>query len=241
MGIRLNRYLASCGLGSRRACETLISEGLVTLNGEPVEALGTVVQDGDDVRVEGARVKPESPQVMALHKPKGFICSREDLENRKTIFDLLPAGLPRLFYVGRLDKDSEGLLILTNDGDLAQQLGHPRHKVPKVYRVGLDQPLDKKWIPKLKRGVYTPHGVGKFEEVKVINPWSIEVVLTQGLKRQIRYMFQAIGYKVVALKRIRIGAFSLGGLKAGEVKRLNERDLKRLRTDPRRADPGRSR
>jgi 23S rRNA pseudouridine2605 synthase len=232
MGTRINKYLASCGLGSRRACESLIAEGVVTLNGEVVSSLGTLIEEGDDVRVRGSRARPEAPLVMALNKPKGFICSRVDLENRKTIFDLLPSGLPRLFYIGRLDKDSEGLLILTNDGELAQQLGHPRHKVPKVYRVGIDQPLDKKFIPKLKKGVHTPHGIGKFEEVKVVNPWSLEVVLTQGLKRQIRYMFQKIGYKVVSLKRIRIGAYSLGALKAGEVKRLNGRDLKRLRTDP---------
>ncbi len=240
MGTRLNRYLASCGLGSRRACELLIAEGVVTINGQTVELLGTVVAEGDDVRVRGSRARPEAPVVMAMNKPKGYVCSRVDLENRKTIFDLLPAGLPRLFYVGRLDKDSEGLLILTNDGDLAQQLGHPRHKVPKVYRVGIDQPLDKKWIPKLKKGVYTPYGIGKFEEVKVINPWALEVVLTQGLKRQIRYMFLKIGYKVVTLKRIRIGTFNLGTLTAGQVKRLNERDLRRLRTDPRKERSGKA-
>jgi len=235
MGTRLNKYLASCGLGSRRACESLIEEGKVLLNGEVVRELATVVGDEDTVTVDGNSTRPESALVLAMHKPKGYICSRTDLENRKTIFELLGPGLPRLFYVGRLDKDSEGLLILTNDGDLAQQLGHPRHKVPKVYRVGLNDRFDRAHVPKLKKGVYTPHGTGRFEHVRVVNDWLLEVTLTQGLKRQIRYMFQNLGYKVMNLKRIRIGSYDLGDLPTGRVKKLNERDLKRLQRAPSKA------
>ncbi|MEO0453171.1 MAG: pseudouridine synthase [Verrucomicrobiota bacterium] len=233
MGVRLNKYLASCGFGSRRFCESLITEGRVTINGKAIDSLATLVQEGDDVRVGRKKAEPEVPLVLALNKPKGYICSRTDLENRKTVFELLPSRIPRLFYVGRLDMDSEGLLIMTNDGALSQKLGHPSQKVPKVYHVGIQQPFNPEDEERLKRGVYTPEGFGKFEQMKMLNKWLLEVTLMQGLKRQIRNMLHKLDYKVVSLKRVKIGSYMMGNLKVGQTRKLNGRDIALLQKDPR--------
>ena len=141
-GTRLNKYLASCAVGSRRKCDEIIQAGRVEVNGHPCVNLGTRVSPADHVRVDGKRVSPKEPLVVAFHKPRGYVCTREDELGRRTIYDLLPESLRALHHVGRLDLDSEGLLILTNDGDLSQKLMHPSKSVEKEYLVTADQAFE---------------------------------------------------------------------------------------------------
>src|SRR6266852_1085785 len=147
--MRLNRFLAAAGIGSRRHCDELIAGGRVTINGQTCTNFSARPSERDHVKVDGKLVRAERPLHMALHKPAGFVSTRKDPHARDTIFDLLPAKFPRLFNVGRLDAQSEGLLILTNDGDLAQRLMHPRYKIDKEYEVTLDRPWDPALTSKL--------------------------------------------------------------------------------------------
>ena len=151
--MRLNRYLAAAGLGSRRACETIIIAGRVSINGRPCRELATTVSPGDSVKVDGRSVSVQENYYLLINKPVGYVSSASDELGRQTVFDLLPPGLPRLFHVGRLDRDSEGLLLLTNDGALAQKLTHPRHEVEKDYEVALNKEFNPADIARLIRAV----------------------------------------------------------------------------------------
>lgn len=224
--MRLNRFLASAGLGSRRSCEALIHEGKVTINGRVCTTLATDVKPEDHVKVNNKLVHVEKPTYAVLNKPRGYVTTMDDELGRRTIEDLLPRNWPRLFHVGRLDKDSEGLLLLTNDGELAQKLTHPRHKIEKEYEVLLDKPFDSDLTPKLKRGIVLEQGRGKIERLQIVKPNHLRVVLAQGLKRQIRLMFAAFDYEVVRLCRTRIGPIRLGALPSGSYRLLTDRELR---------------
>ena len=211
--MRLNRYLAACGFGSRRKCETFILNGDVSVNGSFVDNLATQVADGDDVRVNGRRaVLPTTTTLIALHKPRGYVTTREDELDRKCVYDLLPPHYRHLHYIGRLDKDSEGLLLFTNDGTLAQRTASPRHKIEKEYEVLLDKPVEADAIEKLLAGFHIEPGRARMDKIRRLGPSRFHIVLTQGLKRQIRLMFYELGYDVKRLKRIRIGSILLGTL-----------------------------
>jgi len=230
-GIRLNRYLAQSGFGSRRACDELIREGRVTINGRTVTDLATQVAPGDAVKV-GTRlarneVETKGTMTAMLHKPKGYLCTADDPEGRKTIYDLLPEDWPRVFYVGRLDADSEGLLVVTNDGALAQRLTHPSYKLPKTYEVTLDREFDFSMADKLRKGVLVEGKKARMEEIHALGGTSLKVVLAQGLKRQIRLMFLYLGYKVRRLIRTEIGGLKLGRLPAGRWELLSDKDIAR--------------
>ncbi|HEX8373187.1 MAG TPA: pseudouridine synthase [Chthoniobacterales bacterium] len=224
--MRLNRFLASAGLGSRRSCEALISEGKVTINGRVCVALATEVAPEDHVKVGNKLVHVEQPTYVILNKPRGYVTTMSDEFGRRTIEDLLPRNWPRLFHVGRLDKDSEGLLLLTNDGELAQKLTHPKHKIEKEYEVLLDKPYDSELTPKLKKGIVLEQGRGKIERLQIVKPNHLRVVLAQGLKRQIRLMFASVGYEVMRLCRTRIGPIRLGELPSGSYRLLTDRELR---------------
>ncbi len=274
--MRLNRHLAAAGFGSRRSVEDLIRDGRVRVNGRVVTDLATTVEPGDAVAV-GSRVA-RAPELVHLlfHKPKHVLCSTQDEtgEGRSTVFSLLPRdlGLPRLFTVGRLDYDSEGLLLLTNDGALAQKLSHPSHGVEKEYLATLDRPLEAADAAQLMRGVFIRlenpalHGGGTAPEgeaegpdeefspprrsdrpredeaaervrarahsVRALAGAGVRLVLTQGLKRQIRLMFHAVGYKVRRLVRTRIGGLSDSRLPAGHFRHLAPREVKLLLARP---------
>jgi 23S rRNA pseudouridine2605 synthase len=228
--MRLNRFLAAAGFGSRRACEALIREGKISINGHFIRDLATIVKPGDDVRVAGKPPpRPAPPAYILLHKPKGVVCTRSDERRRATIFDLVPAHFGRLFHVGRLDKESEGLILLTNDGALSQRLTHPAHEVEKEYEVLLDRSLDAQKIPKLLRGFVIEGGRAKAERVRIVGPALVNVVLQQGLKRQIRLMFLKVGYEVKRLIRTRIGGLTLGKLEPGQWRVLDKREVALLK------------
>ena len=244
--MRLNRYLASAGLGSRRACEGIITAGRVSINGHVVKVLATTVTPTDLVRVDNRPVEVEQPAYVMLNKPAGFLSSRTDPEQRDTVFDLLPADFPRVFHVGRLDRDSEGLLLLTNDGDFSLKLTHPRYKVEKEYEVILDRPFDMALAEKLLAGVFIavdppqpgapPERVrARAEAVHRLAPNKMKVILRQGLKRQIRLMFLAVGYEVKRLQRVRMGSLKLGKLRPGEWRYLEEREVATLRGEEKKA------
>ena len=237
--MRLNRYLAAAGLGSRRACEAIITSGRVSINGRPVAALATTVEPADAVKVDGRAVEVQRQIYILLNKPAGFLSTRTDPRQRDTVFDLLPEDLGRVFHVGRLDKDSEGLLLLTNDGEFALRLTHPRYKVDKEYEVILDRPFDMTLGEKLRQGVFIkvdadqegqpPQRVRAHAEgiYKLANN-KLKVILRQGLKRQIRLMFLAVGYEVKRLERVRQGTLRLGNLRPGDWRYLETREVAAL-------------
>ena len=227
--LRLNRYLALCGLGSRRACEDIILGGGVRINGRPVRELAVMVQSGDTVVARGRVVRPAAGRYLILHKPPGVLSSRASQGGKPTIYDLLPREMASLPHVGRLDADSEGLLLLSNDGALAQALTHPSRHVEKEYEVILDRAFDPKFIPKLLKGIYLEEGRAKAAHVQVEGANKLRVVLTQGINRQIRRMFAALGYKVKRLTRTRLGPLRLGRLPRGASRELLPREVDSLR------------
>jgi 23S rRNA pseudouridine2605 synthase len=227
--MRLNRYLAAAGLGSRRSVEELIKGGRVRINGHLIEDLATKVGPQDVVKVGNRVVRTQVTIHAILNKPRGYVVTADDELDRRTIYDLLPAGWPRVFHVGRLDKESEGLLIVTNDGELSLALTHPRYKIDKEYEVTIDKPLDPAHREKLLRGFHIQGGRAKMEEVQEIKTLRLRVVLRQGLKRQIRLMLYELGYEVTQLRRVRIGMVELGHLHSGEWRLLNSAEIASLR------------
>jgi 23S rRNA pseudouridine2605 synthase len=226
--VRLNRFLSQCGIASRRGAEQIIVEGRVSINGHIITTLATQVEPTDKVVVDGKPVQTELPIVVALNKPRGYLCSRGDTHDRMTIYDLLPARFQQLHHVGRLDKDSEGLLLMTNRGDLSHRLIHPSMGAEKEYEVVIDQPITQEGIAKLIKGMPTEEGFARAERAWLITPHRVHVVLKQGLKRQIRLMFYFLGYEVERLTRIRIGWLQLRGLAKGSWKELKPTDVERF-------------
>ena len=238
MPARLNKFLASAGLGSRRSCEKLILSGVVTINGRTIISLATLVTENDEVRVAGRTIEPPKTKTsIAFHKPKGFLCTKSDERSRRSIYELLPPHLLRLNHVGRLDKDSEGLLILTDDGSLAHHITHPSQKIPKEYLVELDSPIDEKAAMKLLRGFPIIGGFGSFDRIVHLGNSRYKVILSQGIKRQIRLMFYRVRRDVLRLKRIRIGSIELGQLKPGEWRPLRKTEITGLRHHPEKSSP----
>jgi 23S rRNA pseudouridine2605 synthase len=223
--VRLNRYLAAAGIGSRRHCDELIADGRVSINGKVCTDFSAQPSERDHVKVNGRLVHLDTPFYVALHKPAGFVSTRSDPHARDTIFDLLPAKFPRLFNVGRLDAQSEGLLILTNDGDLAQRLTHPRYKIDKEYEVTLERAWDPALSPKLLRGIFLDGERARIAQLHSISPTRLRVILRQGINRQIRRMFEALGYKVKRLVRTRIGTLRLGDMPRGHWRPLTKQEV----------------
>lgn len=232
-GTRLNKYIASSGLCSRRKADELIESGAVMVNGKKVTELGFSVGHKDKVFVNGKMIHPVKHEYYRFYKPAGYITTSDDEKGRKTIYDLLPENLHNLKPVGRLDKDSTGLLILTNDGDLINKLTHPTIKVPKFYRVSINGKITQNDIDAMYKGIEIEPAKKAYAEVDVIeidNSHTVmEIVLYQGLNRQIRKMFEYLGFEVLTLKRTRHATLDLTGLKRGEFKPIKPgqiRDLK---------------
>ncbi len=232
-GIRLNKFLASCGVASRRKCDDLIAEGHVEINGKIVIELGTKVLPTDHVKFDGRRLSQESEMTIILNKPMGYVCTRHDPEGRKTIYELLPKKFQHLNYVGRLDIQSSGLLILTNSGELNELLTHPRYHVHKEYEVYLDRAFDPAHTKAFIDGIPITEGLAKAVSVDFFSRKRCHMVLAQGYNRQIRRMFSRMGYKVRDLERIRIGCFMDINLPEGSFRPMNSRELEQAkRNDP---------
>ena len=226
--MRLNRYLSQCGVASRRGAEEIILGGRVSINGHVITELATQVQPEDKVVVDGSPVRAETPVVLALNKPKGYLCSRGDKQDRMTIYDLLPLKYQNLHHVGRLDKDSEGLILLTNRGDLSHRIIHPSQGAEKEYEVVVDQPLNVDVMAKLVKGMMTEEGFARAERAWMDTDHRAHIVLKMGLKRQIRMMLFYLGYEVTRLTRIRIGWMKLHGLAKGAHKELTPTEIERF-------------
>jgi len=233
--VRLQKVIADSGLASRRKAEEMIAQGRVTVNGAVVCELGTKVDpEKDHVKVDGRHLKPTPPQTFVmLNKPKNVVSTMSDPGGRGTIADLLPGVHVRVFPVGRLDFDSEGLMLLTNDGELAQLLLHPRHHVPKTYLVKVKGMLAPEHIDALETGIMLDDGrtgpavvkkVGKATE----NSW-LEVTIFEGRKHQVKRMLDAVNHPVLKLKRIKFGPLTLGELSTGQYRYLTDREANAVR------------
>jgi 23S rRNA pseudouridine2605 synthase len=228
--VRLAKYLAHAGVASRRAAEELIAAGKVTVGGEVVADPARDVGEGSDVRVNGNAVQPEPREVWAVNKPAGVVSTAREPGPRKAITELVDSDR-RLYPVGRLDADSTGLILLTNDGELANRLTHPRYGVPKSYRVRLSRPPSDSDLEQLRRGVRLEDGPTAPAEVERRGEREIEVTIREGRKRQVRRMAEALGNEAEALRRIRIGSLELGELRRGEARRLGEEEVAALWED----------
>ncbi|MBI4686521.1 MAG: rRNA pseudouridine synthase [Nitrospirae bacterium] len=233
---RLQKILAKAGIASRREAEKLILEGRVTVNGKAAVLGMKADYERDHIKVDGRLIKKVEPKIyLILNKPKGCITSMYDPEGRPTVKDFLKGIKAKIFPVGRLDYDSEGLLILTNDGELANAVLHPKHEIPKTYLIKVEGVLKDDDILKLEKGIKLKDGVTAPANVKKIkkteaNSW-LEITIYEGRKRQVRRMLEKVGHSVLKLKRIRINGIELGDLPSGAYRYLTSEELKRLKRE----------
>jgi pseudouridine synthase len=238
---RLQKILSQAGIASRRASEQFMLQGRVSVNGVTVTELGTKADASrDDIRVDGRRVKiAERHRYILLNKPRGYVTTRSDPERRPTVIDLLAGVREYVYPVGRLDFESEGLLILTNDGDLAARLTHPSHEVPRVYDAQVLGTPDDHDLERLRRGLVIDGRRTQPADVRVVKPGRLVITIREGRNRQVRKMCEAIGHPVDHLRRVAIGPLKDPRLKAGQWRELTEVEVRRLRgsaaqTKPRR-------
>ena len=231
--MRLNKFLSNSGLASRRKCDEIIAEGKVIVNGKVVSELGYQINERKDkVIVEGKVIKlPSSFVYIKLNKPKGYACTAHDEKGRKTIYDLIDCE-ERLFSVERLDYDTEGLILLTNDGDFANCVAHPKYEMEKEYRVTCEGEIKESELAVMRKGVVVDGKrmpSAKVEKLSFENGFTkLSVVINEGQNRQVRRMFEAIGHEIKLLKRVRIGNVRLGGLSRGEYRDLTQEELNSL-------------
>ena len=227
--MRLNRYLAHAGICSRREADDLISQGLVTVNGQVVTEMGHKVGPGDDVRYAGERLKSERKVYVLLNKPKGFITTVDDERARKTVMDLVAnACRERIYPVGRLDRATTGVLLLTNDGAMAKKLTHPSHGAKKIYQVTLDKPFTPADMDRLKRGIKLDDGPAQVDQIEFPDPenlYEVGVEIHIGRNRIVRRMFGALGYEVVKLDRTVFAGLTKKSLSRGQYRLLNEKEI----------------
>ncbi len=232
--MRINKYIAQSGIASRRKADELIEAGRVKVNGEVVTMLGFEIRRKDKVTVDDKLVFCKNYEYFRFYKPAGYITTASDEKGRKTIYNLLPDSMRAMKPVGRLDKDSSGLIILTNDGDLIYNLTHPSIKVSKVYRVTVDSKLTKAELETLAKGIEIEKGKIAYADVELLEAANkeslLEMTLYQGMNRQIRKMIEFLGHNVISLKRIRHATIELTGLKKGQFKPLKPKQVKELRT-----------
>lgn len=225
--MRLAKFLAHGGVASRRKAEEIVAKGLVTVAGEVVTDPARDVGEGDDVRVNGKPVAAEAREVWIVNKPAGVVSTAREPGSRPAVVELVRTQA-RLYPVGRLDADSTGLLLLTNDGELANQLTHPRYEVPKTYRARLRKPLSDRDLEQLRKGVELEDGPTAPAQVRRLENREIEIVLREGRNRQVRRMLEAVGNEVVALRRVAFGPLRLGSLPEGQARRLAGEEIAAL-------------
>lgn len=232
--IRLQKYLAEAGVASRRKCEELIAMGRVEVNGQVVTMPGTKIDGKEVIKVDGREIRQEQKKVyILLNKPVGYISTAKDQFSRKTVLDLVDTVKERIYPVGRLDYDTSGLIMLTNDGELANKLTHPKHEMPKVYRVMIDGNLKEEDINSFQTGIAIEDYTTAPAKVKVIETSKkdsiIEITIHEGRNRQIRKMFEALGYVVLRLKRVAMGSITIEGLEEGKWRYLSKKEIDTLK------------
>jgi len=231
--MRLNKFLSNSGVASRRKCDEIIKQGIVYVNGKQVNELGMQINEKKDkVTIEGKKITlPSSFVYIKLNKPKGYACTASDEKGRKTIYELINCD-ERLFSIGRLDYDTEGLLLLTNDGEFANSIAHPSFSIEKEYRVTAEGEIKESELAVMRKGVVVDGErmpSARVEKLSFENGFTkLSVVIDEGQNRQIRRMFEAIGHAIKLLKRVRIGNIKLGGLSRGEYKDLTIEELNGL-------------
>lgn len=233
--VRLQKFLADAGIASRRASEEIILAGRVQVNGKAVKILGTKVDPlHDDVAVDGAPIKAKKKLYLALNKPRGYLCSRKDERERRTLSDLLPAEWSNVYSVGRLDFDSEGLIFLTNDGQFSLHLTHPRYGVRKKYWATVIGRVTQDMLKKITHGIEHDGETLKAETARVVDASQshsvVELVLAEGKYREVRRLFESQGVEVDRLQRTQIGPIKLGELPVGKWRTLTETEIKSLIT-----------
>jgi 23S rRNA pseudouridine2605 synthase len=226
--VRLAKFLAHGGVASRRKAEEIVAKGVVTVGGEVVTDPARDVEAGDDVRVNGKPVAAEAREVWAVNKPEGVVSTAREPGARPAAVELVETEA-RLYPVGRLDADSTGLLLLTNDGELANRLTHPRYEVPKTYRARLRAPIADREIKRLEGGVELEDGRTGRAKVRRLGEREIEITLREGRNRQVRRMLEAVGNEVAELRRVSFGPLRLGRLKVGSARRLSDDEIAQLR------------
>ncbi len=228
--MRINKFLADQGVASRRHADAMIEAGRVQINGK-VATLGATVEENDKVTVDGVLVSATEKQekYYIMNKPKGVICTVSDDRGRKTVMDLLPHGVGRVFPIGRLDYETEGLLLLTNDGDTAYRLTHPTNEIPKTYMARIEGTMTEKDLNPIRSGVELDGVMTKKCKAHIVETnkayTKVHITITEGRNRQVRRMFEAIGRNVAFLKRVSIGKLKLSGLDRGEVRELTQEEI----------------
>jgi len=230
---RLQKVMAHAGVASRRKSEEIIAEGRVKVNGVVVTEMGTKVDPAQDtIEVDGEEIEKETKTYLKLHKPRGYVTTVNDPQGRQTVMDLIHGIDKRIYPVGRLDLDSSGLLLLTNDGDLTHKITHPSHELDKEYMVVVNGELSQEEINRFKNGIQLEEGKTSPAKIEMVNQdpknTTYQVIIHEGMNRQIRRMFDQLGYEVVSLIRVRIGNISLGSLKPGEYRKLSSKELQDL-------------
>ena len=228
--MRLAKYLAHCGVASRRRAEELIAAGRVTVGGERVTDPAHDVDSDSGVAIGGRPVRPEPHEVWMLHKPAGVVSTAKEPGSRRAVVELV-GSKRRLYPVGRLDADSTGLILLTNDGELANRLTHPRYGVERTYRVRLRRPVTESQLRRLRRGVELDDGPTALARVRKVSPRVLELTIAEGRNRQVRRMVEGVGNQVTDLARIRFGPLTLGSLPQGKARRLRPPEVRRLWKD----------
>jgi 23S rRNA pseudouridine2605 synthase len=233
-GVRLAKFLAHAGVASRRAAETLVADGRVSVGDEVVTDPARDVDESSAVKLDGRPLAPEPREVHALNKPAGVVSTARDTHGRPTVVELVRSRR-RLYPVGRLDADTTGLILLTNDGQLAELLTHPRYGVEKVYRARVRPArVTATALESLRRGVELEDGVTAPARVRLVRPGLLEIGIREGRKRQVRRMIEAVGHQVAGLERVSFGPLGLRGLEAGQSRRLTRPEVERLRRATRR-------
>ena len=231
--VRLQVLLARCGVGSRRQCEELIADGRVTVDGEPVTAQGRRVDpDRQRVEVDFEPLRPDRPAYYMVNKPKGVLCTNADPAGRKRVIDMLPASAGRLFPIGRLDENSVGLILVTNDGEMSHRLAHPKFRVPKVYQVQVAGVPSPETLKKMREGMYFSDGRFKADRVKKVKTRGkstiLEMTLSEGRNREIRRLLARVGHKVMKLERVQFGPLKMRGVATGQYRALTKNEIKLL-------------
>lgn len=225
---RLNKYIASCGVCSRRKADELIQEGRVKINDIVITSLGEKVEENDIVKVDNKFISKEEKKVyIALNKPKGYVTTNSDQFNRKSVIDLIHEDV-RVYPIGRLDMYTEGLLLLTNDGEFSNKLMHPRNKIEKTYIVTTNTAVTEKQLENLKNGVDIGDYITRPAKVKVISENKLQIIISEGKNRQVRRMCESVGINLLNLKRVQIGNIKLQNLQSGKFRYLTEEEINNI-------------